>query len=62
MTALTVGTLTEFTVDRDDQMCSGHMASIPAGATAYVDEDGWVWCADAAAQISVDPAIDPEEN
>lgn len=34
-----------FTVTSEDQMCSGHMDAIPVGATAYQDDDGWIWCA-----------------
>jgi hypothetical protein len=37
--------LTPFTVTRDDQLCSGGREEIPAGATAYQDEAGWVVCA-----------------
>jgi hypothetical protein len=36
--------LTQFTVTRDDQLCSGGREPIPAGAAAYEDKDGWVVC------------------
>jgi hypothetical protein len=38
--------MTPFTVTKEDQMCFGHRAPIPVGATAYEDDEGWVWCAD----------------
>lgn len=44
-----------FTVTREDQGCSGHMDTIPAGETAFTDAGGWVWCAVAAAQVAAGP-------
>jgi hypothetical protein len=37
-------TLSRFTVARADQMCAGCMTTIPVGAEANVDADGFVWC------------------
>lgn len=44
--------LTAFTVTRPDQLCAGHRDAIPPGTVAYADEQGWVWCADAARVIT----------
>jgi NADP-dependent 3-hydroxy acid dehydrogenase YdfG len=49
-------TMTPFTVTSEDQGCSGHMDTIPAGEVAFKDTDGWVWCAGAAAQVVAEAA------